>query len=449
MKITTEEFIKRSRISHGSKYDYSKAIYVDSKSKILIICPKHGEFLQLPHNHMKGCGCRACKDEGTSKRQLKTTEVFIKEANKVHDYTYTYEKTIYKKAHNKVIITCPKCGDFFQTADSHLRGCGCPNCWADKVKISRDMFQVRLLKKNKDKNLDYSLISFTDNYKATISCPKHGPFEISPDTYARTEQICPSCHKEKSLIDSWSSFCKRVTSIYGEKYVYPIQDYKTTGNIKVFCKEHGYFEIDPYNHLYGQECPICTDIVYLSKRREDYFARASKKHKNEYSYIEEDYFTKDSIIRIVCPKHGIFKMHAGYHAHGTKCPSCNVKSRGEHNIVNFLAEKDIDFSTEIRYNDCKDKRALPFDIGIKINNSIVALIEFDGVHHFKPNTSWDKDGTSFKTTIKHDKIKNEFCRKKNIPLLRIAYFDNDWENTLYTFIETLEIYAGDNRNARI
>lgn len=45
---------------HGSKYDYSKVVYKNNKTKVRIICPEHGEFWQTPDNHMNGKGCPHC-----------------------------------------------------------------------------------------------------------------------------------------------------------------------------------------------------------------------------------------------------------------------------------------------------------------------------------------------------------------------------------------------------
>ena len=56
-KKTTEEFIKDSIEVHGDKYDYSKSEYINAKTKIIIICPKHGEFEQKPNNHLGGQRC--------------------------------------------------------------------------------------------------------------------------------------------------------------------------------------------------------------------------------------------------------------------------------------------------------------------------------------------------------------------------------------------------------
>lgn len=43
-KLTTKDFIVKSKQKHGNKYDYSESIYVDSKTNVKIICSIHGEF---------------------------------------------------------------------------------------------------------------------------------------------------------------------------------------------------------------------------------------------------------------------------------------------------------------------------------------------------------------------------------------------------------------------
>lgn len=53
-RLTLPLFIKRSRILHGNKYDYSKTNYTNSKAKVTIICPSHGEFQQTPNGHLTG-----------------------------------------------------------------------------------------------------------------------------------------------------------------------------------------------------------------------------------------------------------------------------------------------------------------------------------------------------------------------------------------------------------
>lgn len=53
----TSEFIEKSNYVHRDKYDYSKAKYVDSSSKVTIICSKHGSFEKSASDHIQGAGC--------------------------------------------------------------------------------------------------------------------------------------------------------------------------------------------------------------------------------------------------------------------------------------------------------------------------------------------------------------------------------------------------------
>jgi len=56
----TDTFIKKAKLVHGNKYDYSKVNYIDNFTKVKIICSKHGEFEQLPSNHKSGTRCPLC-----------------------------------------------------------------------------------------------------------------------------------------------------------------------------------------------------------------------------------------------------------------------------------------------------------------------------------------------------------------------------------------------------
>ena len=85
-KITQEEFIEKARKVHGDKYDYSKVEYVNSNTKVRIICPIHGEFLQTPCNHLNGQTCYKCS------RESKRTKIFNVGIN---DMKTSYDDKIY------------------------------------------------------------------------------------------------------------------------------------------------------------------------------------------------------------------------------------------------------------------------------------------------------------------------------------------------------------------
>ena len=59
-KLTTEEFIDRARAIHGDKYGYAFSVYQHSHTKVMIHCLKHGMFEQIPYDHLRGQGCPDC-----------------------------------------------------------------------------------------------------------------------------------------------------------------------------------------------------------------------------------------------------------------------------------------------------------------------------------------------------------------------------------------------------
>lgn len=127
-QLDTNGFFIKAREIHGNKYDYSLAIYKGRRKKIEIICPIHGSFWQLAMVHIKGCGCPKCSNREISKKQSMNQENFLEKCKKVHKNFYNYDKTRYTSSFNRIIITCPKHGDFSQIARNHLNGQGCPKC---------------------------------------------------------------------------------------------------------------------------------------------------------------------------------------------------------------------------------------------------------------------------------------------------------------------------------
>lgn len=120
---TTNELINTFKKIHGNKYNYSLVKYRNSKTKIQIICPVHGVFEQLPHSHSKGFGCAKCADchVGDSENFIKNAN---KIHNNKYDYSKTLYKNaktklvikcpehgIFKQTPNKHLQGkgCPKC----------------------------------------------------------------------------------------------------------------------------------------------------------------------------------------------------------------------------------------------------------------------------------------------------------------------------------------------------
>ena len=71
VKINNDEFVKRSKEIHGDKYDYSLVYYINTTTKVKIICKHHGIFEQKPKHHIYGCGCQKCLESNGEKEIIK------------------------------------------------------------------------------------------------------------------------------------------------------------------------------------------------------------------------------------------------------------------------------------------------------------------------------------------------------------------------------------------
>lgn len=69
-RMRQAEFLERAKEVHNEKYDYSKAEYTNTDTKVCIICPEHGEFWQTPHHHLNGIGCPICGRNDVSENKL-------------------------------------------------------------------------------------------------------------------------------------------------------------------------------------------------------------------------------------------------------------------------------------------------------------------------------------------------------------------------------------------
>ena len=133
-------FRSDAMIIHNNFYDYSLVVYIDSNTKVKIICPIHGVFEQRPNQHLnRKCGCPKC-----SKNKKLTNEEFNKIYSIIHNNFYDYSLVDYKNAHTKVEINCPIHGIFEQTPNSHKKS-GCPEC----AKIVKRLKRIKEISKNK------------------------------------------------------------------------------------------------------------------------------------------------------------------------------------------------------------------------------------------------------------------------------------------------------------
>lgn len=293
IRCSQEDFIEKAKKAHGEKYDYRNVRYINNHTKVCIICPEHGEFWQLPSNHLNGCGCPRC-----SGKARKSTEEFVSDAKKVHGNKYDYSKVEYINNSTKVCIICPEHGEFWQTPNKHLRGDGCPICRVNK-KMSQNDFIERAKRIHGDA-YDYSKTEYVnERTKVRIICPEHGEFWQSPISHMKGAG-CPKCKRRKSFIER---FVERVLSEAGVefesekefdwlKYKAPmrIDFYLPKYSIAIECQ--GEQHIKPVEFFGGEK-----ELEYV-QRRDRKKKKLCEEHNIKMIYLyENDIKDKNNILK--------------------------------------------------------------------------------------------------------------------------------------------------------
>lgn len=144
-------------------------------------------------------------------------------------------------------------------------------------------------------------------------------------------------------------------------------------------------------------------------------------------FSDDKKFTRQGIrCKCQCGNEFITSI-ASFQSGKNKCDACSASnSRYERMVEKLLQDNNIEYIPEYRISSCKDVLPLPFDFYIKES---AKLIEIDGQGHYYPcyfnNMSEENSKKSFEATVKHDKIKNNYCEQYNVPLLRIPYWEMD------------------------
>ena len=298
----------------------------------------------------------------------KTTEEFVEEVKKINEgYTVIGE---YINNKTKITFKHEVCGCIFSTipkdflnGKSRCKKCGLEKLANSKAK-SKEQFKREFEEKSKN---EYTLLSdyYRNNKKVKVihnTCGKE--FYVTPNAFLSNSSGCPDCYgnKRKTL----EEFKNEIYDKVGDEFEVTGAYKNNKTKIKLFHKKCGLeFEVMPHKFLKASSCPFCRESI------------------------------------------------------------------GEILVRKFLEKKNLNFKQQFRFEDCRgEKYPLPFDFAVFDNSDeIYFLIEFDGEQHYKPTcfNGIDKERANrlHKNTRRNDKIKNNYCTIKNIPLLRISYLDKE------------------------
>ncbi|MFA5586475.1 MAG: hypothetical protein WDA02_08030 [Saccharofermentanales bacterium] len=247
-KSNKEEFINKSNEKHNHKYDYSLVDYINSKTKVKIICKEHGIFEQTPSSHLSGRNCPFCSLEN-NKTQIND---FINKSSHIHKNKYDYSLVNYKNTYTKVKIICPTHGIFKQKPSSHLNGNGCIKCSGTNKYSTKDF--IDKCNKVHNNKYDYSLVNYINGKtKIKIICPIHGVFEQLPYMHLQSYGciVCKESIGEKIIFNRLKEYninfereksfkdCKHINPL---KFDFYLPDYNLC--IEFDGKQH--FEVNEY-----------------------------------------------------------------------------------------------------------------------------------------------------------------------------------------------------------
>ena len=199
----------------------------------------------------------------------------------------------------------------------------------------------------------------------------------------------------------------------------------THTKIKHQCLKCGYiWNVEPAKLLSNRGCPQCNGGIL--KSHNTYIKDLLEINPN--IEVLGKYINSQTQIEHKCLIHNyVWNARPNDLLRGKGCPICKA-SHGEKEIEKILKKYNVKYYAQYRFEDCKYKRALPFDFYLPDYNM---CIEFQGRQHFE-SVDYFGGELALKETQKRDNIKREYCLSHNIKLLYILHFEYDnIDNILY------------------
>ena len=397
-KVATpqETFILKAQKIHP-ELDFNNTIYINNKTSIKVICPKHGEFSVSPKELIKPeYKCFKCKKEEQLKKKAENT---VNKMIQLHGGKYRYDIETFNGINNKMRMYCTEHGEFWQSPKYHLKGSGCPKCGHIKRGLNRRSTEEEFIKRVKEVHgdkYDLSMCKYVrSDLEVAVICHEkdkygreHGLFYVTPHSFL-SGQNCPKCVGKHQM--SLEEFKETANIVHNNKYDYSlIKEYKGIyTKVPILChqkdefgREHGEFWQTPKHHLNGFGCKKCSSN-YMDI---DLFVeRSNKVHRNKYKYTNIiEYTNNHSKVPIECPEHGIFLQSPTCHLNGQGCPYCK-ESHLERTVNNALIDNDIALDREYRFKWLtNDKTGYMLSLDFYLPDYNVA-IECQGEQHFISN----------------------------------------------------------------
>jgi hypothetical protein len=185
-------------------------------------------------------------------------------------------------------------------------------------------------------------------------------------------------------------FIKRSISKFGNKFSYVKTEYKNyLTKVVVTCQKHGDTEMYPHTHLMGLGCSSCSREQNGKSHKlsnDEFIKRANKIHGLKYDYSETHYQHSLVKVKIICPKHGPFRIKPSNHINNKQgCEICGSESTGSKQripldkilkqIKNKKGSENFDFSLINYFKNKKEKVQVICKVHGKYSKSIEDILE--------------------------------------------------------------------------
>ena len=329
----------------------------------------------------------------------------------------------YKGNKTKIKCKCKIDGHEWEAIPQNLlKGQGCPKC-GGTIKLTHKEFMEKFYTKNKNAENIEILGEYKGNKtKIKCKCKIDGyEWEATPNILLNNHG-CPKCAGKMKL--TYEEFVNKMREINSDIEI--LGEYiNNKTKIKCKCKIDGHeWKATPHNLLNGSGCPKCSGNI--KNKTTEYFINELKEINSDIEILGE-YKGALTKIKCKCKKDGYeWETKPSDLLNGNGCPKCN-ESKGEKRVAKYLDNKNIDYERQYKFDNCKSKKELPFDFYIP---SLNIAIEYDGEYHYMiitrgKNGTYERAFNKFVGTKVRDTIKTIYCKKNNIKLIRIHYWDFD------------------------
>ncbi len=410
-KRLTYDFVFNYFKEHGCKL-LSKE-YINNRTPMDYICSCGNQDIITFDSFKRGSRCRKCKAEKISSKNKKYSFEDVKHYIEKEGYILLSKEYINFSTH--LIVQCPEGHEPYPvTWDNFKRGRRCPEC-AKIIRANSRRLSFKKIEKYMSTCEGYELLS--TNYEnnitpLTFKCPEGHIFEMDWAHFSRGQR-CTECNPTKK---------KTYKEI--KEYIESFNGYKLLSNeyinnqekLEIQCPEGHVFLMNYASFKAGDRCPYCAGCMKKTIEEVKQYIR-----QYDYTLLSDTYVNAQNKLLVKCPQNHIYEVNWNNFQSGKRCPICN-ESKGEQKISEYLTSVNINFHKQYSFDDCRNIEPLRFDFAIFDNfGNISFMCEYDGEYHYQPIDGQKK----LKYQQKLDNIKNTYCQKNNISLLRIPYWDFD------------------------